>query len=538
MTSDEWWRDAVIYQIYPRSFADSDGNGIGDLPGILDRLDYLNDGTPASLGVDAIWLSPFYPSPQADFGYDVSDHKAVDPVYGTMEDFDKLVAELHARGMRIIVDLIMNHTSHEHPWFVESRSSRDNPKRDWYIWADPGDDGGPPNNWLSAFQRSGSAWTWDDTSGQYYLHSFTPEQPDLNWRNSQVRAAMRDVWRFWLDRGVDGFRVDVAHRLIKDLELRDNPRELAYARRHVSHPWLRQRQLDQREVHEALRELRQVLDSYGDRFALGEVPISDDKRLAPYIGQDGLQTAFHIAFWEQPWEGSAFREKVDGLVDLMSPEALPTYALATHDISRTVTRYGGRHRARVAAMMMLTLRGVACIYYGEEMGMADAEPPDDQAQDIDGRDGARIPMQWDGTGAAFTTGEPWLPFSSDLPHVNVTRQHDDPDSMLNLYRRLIWYRRGSEALRRGSYHAVYASDDSFVFQRSTAEERLLVALNFSSGKLEIDVPGLPPGGTVELTTGARRITSEVNLHPLVLAPDEGVIVRLDSLGEAVLAAPE
>jgi alpha-glucosidase len=530
MTSTEWWRDAVIYQIYPRSFADSDGDGIGDLPGILGRLDYLNDGTPASLGVDAIWLSPFYPSPQADFGYDVSDHMAVDPRYGTLEDFDKLLSEAHARGVRIIVDLVMNHTSHEHAWFVESRSSRKSFKRDWYIWAEAGEDGGPPNNWLSAFEASGSAWTWDETSKQYYLHSFTPEQPDLNWRTPGVRAAMEEVWRFWLDRGVDGFRVDVAHRFLKDPQLRDNPPELADARRHVSHPWLRQRQLDQPEVHDALRELREVLDSYGDRFALGEVPISDDKRLVPYIGQDELQTAFHISFWEQPWDGSAFQETVDGLAELLGPEGLPTYALATHDISRTVTRYGGRRRARVAAMMLLTLRGVVCIYYGEEVGMADADPPPDQAQDVDGRDGTRIPMQWDETGSAFTTGEPWLPFGSDLADVNVMAQHDDPGSLLNLYRRLVWYRRGSDALRRGAYHSVQSSDDSFLFRRWTDDEQLLVALNFSAEPSEVDVPGLPAKGVVELSTGAQRTSAEVDLHPLLLAPDEGLIIRLDSLG--------
>ncbi|MEV0590106.1 alpha-amylase family glycosyl hydrolase [Nonomuraea cavernae] len=521
-THEGWWREAVVYQIYPRSFADSGGDGIGDLPGVISRLDHLE-----SLGVDAIWLSPFYPSPLADFGYDVSDFENVDPVYGTLADFDQLLRRAHERGIRVLVDLIMNHTSAEHPWFAESRSSRTDPKRDWYIWADPGPGGGPPNNWLSAFEKCGPAWTLDEATGQFYLHSFTPGQPDLNWRNPEVRAAMHKVWRFWLDRGVDGFRVDVAHRLLKDAALRDNPAEVAHARRHVTHPGARQRNLDLPETQDVLRELRSTLDSYGGRIALGEVPISDDRRLAAYFGGDGLHTAFHIAFWEQPWQGSAFREVVDRLAGLARPGALPTYALATHDISRTVTRFGGGGRLRVAAMMLLTLRGVPCVYYGEEIGMADAQPPLDLVLDVDGRDGARVPMQWDATGCGFTGAElPWLPFADGQAEVNVARQQDDPDSLLNLYRRLIAFRRASAALRSGDYRSLETPGHVFAYLRSAPGERLLVALNFAPHSTSVAVPDLPLEGQVELSTGARS-GQTVNLRPLLLAPDEGVIVRIE-----------
>jgi alpha-glucosidase len=523
MTERDWWREGVIYQIYPRSFADSDGDGIGDLRGVIGRLDHLNDGTPDSLGVTAVWLSPFYPSPQADFGYDVSDYQAVDPVYGSMADFDELVREAHARGIRVIVDLVMNHTSARHPWFVESRSSRTNAKRDWYIWADGQPDGRPPNNWLSAFEKCGAGWTEDPLTGQFYLHSFTPEQPDLNWRNPAVREAMRAVWCFWLDRGTDGFRVDVAHRLLKDALLRDNPEEIAYARRHLSHPTLRQRNLDLPEVHEVLADLRATLDSYGERFALGEVPISDDARLAEYFGGNGMHTVFHIAFWEQPWRASAFRATVNALAGHMRPGALPTYALATHDIARTVTRYGTEQRARTAALMILTLRGVPCVYYGEEIGMADASPPAERALDVDGRDGGRVPMQWDATGTGFSTASPWLPFGERQTEVNVAAQDGDPDSLLGFYRRAIWYRHGSVALRRGDYRCLDTPDPVFAYLRAG---ELLVALNLSAEPVSVFLPELPATGRVELATWREREGTTIDPRALRLGPDEGVLVRL------------
>ena len=517
MDTEDWWRTAVIYQIYPRSFADSDGDGVGDLRGIIEHLDHLN-GAPGSLGVDALWLSPFYPSPQADFGYDISDYTAVDPAYGTLADFAELADEAHRRGMRLLVDLVMNHTSDRHPWFVESRSSRSNPRRDWYIWAD-GRDGGPPNNWLSSFERCGPAWTLDPATGQYYLHSFTPQQPDLNLRNPQVRAAIRDVWRFWLDLGVDGFRIDVAHRLFKDAALRDNPEPLAAYRRHHSHPELRQFNIDLPECHDLLRELRAVLDGYGPGLLLGEVPISDDTRLVRYFGADGMHTAFHVAFWEQPWESALFRRTVDGLCDLAAPDALPTYALATHDISRTVSRYG-LPQARVAALMQFTLRGLPCVYYGEEIGMADSRPP--QALDVDGRDGQRVPMQWEPTGSGFTAGTPWLPFGPDIETANVRVQDDDPASMLNFYRRLIRYRRDSKALRFGDYESLPSPKDTYVYRRRAGGEELLVALNFADRPI---VVGLGEGtARLELSTDTGREPETVRLAALSLGALEGVVL--------------
>ncbi|MFY1668664.1 alpha-amylase family glycosyl hydrolase [Plantactinospora sp. WMMB334] len=520
MTTEHWWRSAVIYQIYPRSFADSNGDGIGDLRGIVEHLDYLHDGTPRSLGVDALWLSPFYPSPQADFGYDISDYQAVDPAYGTLADVEKLVEGAHQRGMRVIVDLVMNHTSDRHPWFLESRSSRSNPKRDWYVWAD-GRDGGPPNNWLSSFERCGPAWTRDETTGQFYLHSFTPQQPDLNLRNPQVRAAIREVWGFWLKQGVDGFRIDVAHRLFKDGQLRDNPEPLAAYRRYHRHPELRQYNLDQPESHELLRELRCFLDGHGPGLLLGEVPISDDSRLVEYFGADGMHTAFHIAFWEQPWDAAAFRGTVDRLSALARPDALPTYALATHDIPRTVSRYGLR-QARVAAMMMFTLRGLPCVYYGEELGMADSPP--ERALDVDDRDGQRVPMQWEPTGTGFTTGTPWLPFGRDIGTANVLVQDAAPDSSLNLYRRLIRYRHASTALRFGDYGSLDSPAQTFVYRRRSPEEELLVALNFADRPIVLAIGEGP--ARLELSTDAARSAGPVSLRSVPLGALEGVLLRV------------
>ncbi|HET8658139.1 MAG TPA: alpha-amylase family glycosyl hydrolase [Micromonosporaceae bacterium] len=524
-----WWHDAVIYQVYVRSFADATGDGIGDLAGLRQRLDHLNDGTPRSLGVTALWLSPCYPSPQVDFGYDVSDYTSVDPVYGDLAELDALVADLHARGIRLLVDLVMNHTSAAHPWFVQSRADRTNPRRDWYIWADPAPGGGPPNNWLSAFERCGPSWTLDERTGQYYLHSFTPAQPDLNWRNPAVWAAMREVWRFWLDRGVDGFRVDVAHRMMKDPLLRDNPPEVAHARRFYAHPTHRQRQLDLPEVHDVLRDLRRTLDSYGDgageRIALGEVPIDDDERLARYLRPDELHTAFHVALWDQPWDAAAMRSTVDRLAGLLPPPARPVYALATHDITRTVSRYGGgevgRRRARVAAMLMFTLPGVPCVYYGEEIGMADAPPPAALTSDVDGRDAVRTPMQWDATGEGFSSGVPWLPVPPDAASVNVADQDGDPGSLLALYRRLAWHRHGCAALRGGVYRSLDASAGVFAYLR----DRVLVALNFTDRAAQLTLAGQPQHGLVAVSTRPERDGAQVGLAPLRLAPDEGVIIR-------------
>ena len=551
MAGGEWWRHGVIYHIYPRSFSDANGDGVGDLAGITARLDYLNDGTPDSLGVDAIWLSPFYPSPMKDFGYDVADYTGVDPLFGTLEDFDTLVTEAHARGIRVVVDLVPNHTSDQHPWFLESRSSLQSPKRDWYVWADSKPDGQPPNNWMSAFPRAGRAWTFDELTGQWYLHSFLPEQPDLNWWSPEVRAAMDEVMRFWLDRGVDGFRIDVAHRMAKDPQLRDNPL-VAMGDEHDPTGQARARRLaemqlelydeDWPEVHEILRRFRRTLDAYDDRMAVGEVYVLDLRKLARYYGsgRDELHLAHNFVFLHQPWKPEAFRSVVDEYTALLPADAWPAQFLGNHDHSRTASRYdeggNGPARARVGAMMVLTLRGTPFLYYGEELGMLDGEIPPERVVDVDGRDPERTPMQWDASpGAGFSLPgggaappEPWLPVAASAERINVEVEREDPTSMLSLCRRLIWYRKGSEALRSGSYRSLPDVPESlYAFVREAPEERLLVVLNFGGAPVHWPAGSeLGDSARIELSTDPARQPGPVGLPDLVIAGDEGVVLRL------------
>jgi alpha-glucosidase len=537
----DWWRYGVVYQIYPRSFMDSNGDGIGDLAGITARLDHMG-GTPDSLGVDAIWLSPFYRSPMADYGYDVADYTDVDPMFGALADFDTLVAGAHIRGMRVIIDFVPNHTSDRHPWFEEARSSRDSPKRDWYVWADPGPDGGPPNNWRSSFARVGSAWTLDGRTGQYYLHGFMPQQPDLNWWNPQVREAMDDVLRFWLDRGVDGFRIDVAHKLAKDPELLDNPlvevvedEQATERARRLSEQGLRLRDQDLPEVHEILRRFRRTVDEYDDRMLVGEVYLLDQPSLVRYYGEadDELHLAHNFVFLHQPWKADAFRQVVEEFESLVPAGGWPDWFTGNHDHSRVASRYddgsgNGRLRARAAAMMLLTLRGTPFLYQGEELGMADVPVPEERRTDVDGRDPERTPVQWDATHqAGFTTGSPWLPVGPDYQTVNVAAERDDPTSMLALYRRLLDLRRGSGALRQGSYATLAGTPDGvFAYLRATDDERLLVVLNMTSDPVSFDASTGAAGGTLELSTDPGRQPGPIGLHPLRLGRDEGVIVRL------------
>jgi alpha-glucosidase len=534
----EWWREGVLYQVYPRSFQDSNGDGIGDLRGITRRLDHLN-GDPGSLGVDGIWISPFYPSPMADFGYDVADYRDVDPVFGTLADFDELVASAHARGIRVIIDLVPNHTSDRHPWFVDARSSRTSAKRDWYVWADPMPDGSPPNNWRSVFvRRQVPAWTFDAATGQYYLHSFLPEQPDLNWWNPDVRRAFDDILRFWLDRGVDGFRIDVAHRMARDPELRDNP---PYTRP-PGEPLVSwnddaaPRDEDWPEVHEILRGFRRTLDEYDGRMAVGEVFILDPRRLVGYYGErdDELNLCFNFAFLRAPWSAAAFREQVETFERLLPQDAWPDYTLSNHDNPRHVSRYApagdlaaGRRRARLAALMLLTLRGTPVLYYGEEIGMADGRIDGSRVVDVDGRDPERTPMQWDGSpGGGFTTGEAWLPVSPETADVNVQAQRDHPRSMLSLYRTLIEIRRRSGALRSGSYETFDVTPpDIFAYLRTRPDERWLVALNFGAAATYVAIDGLG-GGSLRLSTDPDRPTGTPLSAALLVGPEEGVLVEL------------
>jgi alpha-glucosidase len=526
LAGDDWWRSAVIYQICPRSFADSGGDGVGDLPGITGRLDYLVD-----LGVDAVWLSPFYASPMVDFGYDITDHCVVDPVFGTLADFDGLLAAAHACGLRVLVDFVPNHTSNQHPWFAESRSSRVSRRRDWYVWANPAPGGGPPNNWLSAFPAAGSAWTLDEPTGQYYLHSYTTAQPDLNWHNAEVRAAMADVLRFFLDRGVDGFRIDAAHRLIKDPTLAGNPADVAGARTALAPGGWRLRHIDQPGVHTVLRELRAVLAGYGgDRLLLGEVGVADPARWAAYYGRDDeLTLPLNFGFWSQPFTAAGFRTAVGTTEGVLPPGAWPIYALGNHDLPRLASRYDdGRHgqaRARLAAMLLLTLRGTPLLYYGDEIGMTDVSIPPEATVDSNGRDPARTPMQWDATGGAgFTTGRPWLPIPASAPTVNVAAERDEPGSLLNLYRDLIGLRREHPVLRDGDYQVLAPTQPAlYAYLRRTGGQRILVTLNFGDHPHDLDHPEV---GTGQILLSTHDHPQPGSLHPLRLAPYEGVIASL------------
>lgn len=539
MEALHWWQRGVVYQIYPRSFKDTTGNGVGDLQGIIEKLSYLNDGTPRSLGVDAIWLSPFYPSPMADFGYDVSDYCNVDPLFGDLATFDRLVEEAHRRGIKVIIDWVPNHTSDQHPWFIESRSSRDNPKRDWYIWRDPKPDGSPPNNWGSFF--GGPAWTFDERTGQYYLHQFVKEQPELNWRNPEVRAAMLDVLRFWLDRGVDGFRMDVIGLLIKDAELRDNPPDPnappdlppndIFGRQLHIYNW------DQDEVHEVIREIRRVLDEYDDRCGIGEV-WGELPRWIKYYGEHGdeLHLPFNFRLIELPWQAQAMRRSVDELEAALPEFAWPNYVLGNHDRPRLASRFGGEAQARTAAMMLLTLRGTPTLYYGDELGMENGIIPPEKVQDPQGinlgvertRDVARTPMQWDaGPNAGFCPPgvEPWLPISADYTTRNVAVQSEQPRSILNLYRKLLWYRRNTPALYGGSYRSLdVENEDCFVYLREAGDERRLIALNFSDAPCFISIPG-EQSGTIAISTYLDREGKE-NLARLELRPNEGLLIEV------------
>jgi alpha-glucosidase len=497
-----WWQTGVIYQIYPRSFVDSGGDGTGDLRGVISRLDYLNDGTPRSLGVDAIWLSPFFPSPGFDFGYDVSDYCAVDPLFGTLADFDVLVAEAHRRGIRVILDLVLNHTSHLHPWFAESRSSRTNPRRDWYIWRPPNPGGGAPNNWESVF--GGKAWQWDPSTGQYYYHMFLPQQPDLNWRNPQVRRAVMNVFRFWLDRGADGFRLDVVDAYFKDALFRDNPSAFGIR------GYERQKHIfdkDRPELLDAFREIRGLLDSYGARMAVGEV-MGDAEQAARFCGPGLLPLAFNFEFTHQRWSPAAFQNAVLRYERLLPEEGWPCYALSNHDLSRHASRYGGRWpeaRAKVAAAMLLTLRGTPFLYQGEEIGMRDGKITRSEIQDppgkkywplYAGRDPCRTPIPWNASpGAGFSTGKPWLPLNPEYRQVNVQTQQVDADSVLSFYRKLIWLRKESPALHSGGFRALVSRPSrALAYLRQAKGQTMLVALNFFERPLTIALEEpLPPG---------------------------------------------
>jgi alpha-glucosidase len=496
----EWWRSGVVYQIYPRSFADSNGDGIGDLPGIIDHLDHLAHET--GLGVDALWLSPIYPSPGLDGGYDVSDHTAVDPLLGTMADFERLVAEAHRRGIRVILDLVLNHTSDVHAWFVDSRSSRDNPHANWFIWRDPSgfDDDGrpkPPNNWLSFF--GGSAWAWDPTRRQFYLHTFLPQQPDLNWREPAVHEAQWEVVRGWRDKGVDGFRLDVFNALLKSSTFESNPQGRRFARR----PWDRQKHLfdkDQRDLAALLEEFRSILDEVPGAFSVGELFEGTTAQGAAYTRAGHL--IFDFDLLARPWDAREFAEEIADREKEFGPDRWPTVVLSNHDQSRQVSRYLrhlDRHDpethdrvAKAAAVLLLTLRGTPFLYYGEEIGLPDvkigkAETVDPPARRASwtfpwwNRDQCRSPMPWTSEpGAGFTAGRPWLPLAPDARTRNVAAEASDPRSVMAAYCRLLALRRGLRGISDGGLRLLTMGEhDVLAYERAAEGQRLLVVVNFA-----------------------------------------------------------
>lgn len=524
-----WWQKGIIYQIYPRSFMDSDGDGIGDLKGIISKLDYLKD-----LGIKGVWVSPIYPSPMADFGYDVSNYTGIHPMFGNMEDFDRLVKETHKRKMKLILDLVPNHSSIEHPWFNESRSAKNDPKRDWYIWRAPQPDGGPPNNWLSVF--GGSAWEYDEKTGQYYYHAFLKEQPDLNWRNPEVQQAMLDVMRFWLKKGVDGFRVDVMWHMIKDEKLRDNPPNPDYNEKMNSYSrHLPSYSTDQDEVHDIVRKMREVVDEFDDRLLIGEIylPVS---KLVRYYGEDnqGAHLPFNFQLLELPWEAKKIEAAINDYEGALPAEGWPNWVLGNHDKSRIATRIG-KEQAKVAAMLLLTLRGTPTIYYGDELGMEDARIPEDKIMDPQAlnepgvgksRDPERTPMQWDDSrNAGFTTGEPWLPIMDSYKAINVKAQWEQKEGMLNFQRRLIDLRNKEPALHIGEHIPVYTENNLLSYIRNFKNRKFLMVLNLNDSAENFS-PDFDWKGKVRLATHIKMEEEELG-GAFEVKGNLGLVIELD-----------
>lgn len=503
MQKNLWWQSGVIYQIYPRSFADANGDGIGDLEGIRAKLPYL-----AELGIRALWISPIFPSPMADFGYDVSDYRGIDPLFGDIESMDGLIADAHALGLKVILDFVPNHTSDEHPWFRESRRSRDSAFRDWYLWHDPAPGGGPPNNWLSNF--GGSAWAFDPPTGQYYLHLFLDKQPDLNWRNPVVREAMYDAMRFWLRRGVDGFRVDVLYHVMKDAQFRDNPINPAYREGIDSEAnrFLPVHTADLPEVLGIVTAMREVVDEFPERVLIGELYLPLD-RIVAYYGEklDGANLPFNFLLIGAPWNARYIASLVERYEAALPHGGWPNWVLGNHDKPRIASRVGDV-QARVAAVLLLTLRGTPTMYYGDEIGMHDVPIAPGQVRDpfeINepgkglGRDPQRTPMRWfPREGAGFTRGIPWLPVGDHVATCNVASEAEDHASLLSLYKTLLQLRRDSRALNVGSFRLLAVDDSVMVYERCDGDERYVMALNFTDADSKLPVPS--PGTLVLSTT--------------------------------------
>lgn len=526
-----WWETGVIYQVYPRSFQDSNGDGIGDLNGIRARLPYLKE-----LGISAIWISPIYQSPMVDFGYDVSDYTDIHPMFGTMQDFLDLVEEIHQRRMKVILDFVPNHTSNQHPWFLQSKSSRSNPKRHWYIWSDPKPDGSPPNNWVSFF--GGSAWEWDQHTGQYYLHLFAKEQPDLNWRHPDVVMNMLNALRFWLNRGVDGFRVDVIFLLIKDAMLRDDtPNPDWTPARPIVESTLHDRTSNQPEVHQIIKKMRAVIDEYDERVMIGEIYLPY-KDLITYYGEqfDECHLPFNFGLIQRPFNADAIASAVNEYEKLLPRGAWPNWVLGNHDQPRIASPKRAGSNARLAQMLLLTLRGTPMMYYGDEIGMVNGQIPPDKYQDPQARnepgiafsrDNVRTPMQWDNSAyAGFSIVEPWLPVNRDYTRRNVAAQREEANSFFQLVKELLAIRASSVALNHGKYVFVsHGSDDVMAYLRIQGMVKLCIALNFSDEEKSVNLSSVAERARVMLSTEMDR-RGETTLERLRLRPHEGVIMQV------------
>lgn len=500
--SQDWWRGAVIYQIYPRSFQDTNGDGVGDLPGIIDRLDHV-----ASLGVDAVWISPFFRSPMADFGYDIADYRDVDPLFGTLDDVDRLLDKAHALGIRVMIDQVLSHTSDQHAWFRESRMSRDNPKADWYVWADPRPDGTPPNNWMSLF--GGVAWRWEPRREQYYLHNFLASQPDLNFHNPEVQRATLENVQFWLDRGVDGLRLDAINFCFHDRQLRDNPPKPAALRTgrgfSTDNPYAYQYHHynnTQPENLPFLESLRALLDRYPGATTLGEISSEDSlATTAEYVTPARLHMGYSFELLTDDFSAAYIRDTVERLESTMT-EGWPCWAISNHDVRRAVTRWGGTGAtpalAKLLVALVCSLRGSVCLYQGEELGLPEADVPFEALRDpygiafwpnFKGRDGCRTPMPWTGdTNGGFSDGEPWLPVPAEHLGINVRAQETDPASTLNGVRAFLRWRSAQPALRQGAIRFIDAPEPVLAFVRETHEQRVLVVLNLGDAPVSMTLP--------------------------------------------------
>jgi alpha-glucosidase len=510
--TEPWWKTAVVYQIYPRSFRDTTGDGVGDLRGIIDGLEHLE-----WLGIDALWLSPVFRSPMVDHGYDVSDYCDIDPVFGSLADMDELIEEAHRRDLKVLLDWVPNHTSDQHPWFLASRSSRDDPKRGWYVWRD-GNPDERPNDWSRAFPSGQPAWSWDETTEAWFLHLFAPEQPDLNWDHPGVRDAMHDTLRFWLDRGVDGFRMDVIHLIGKGDRLPElSPDEAQVPVGMIDVP----------ATHERLREIRAVLESYpGDRTSVGEVFLLDPAQVADYYGDDDeLHLSFNFAPLFSRWRAASWARNLRSAAEVLDGGGhWATWVLSNHDNPRHRTRYGGDERiARAAAVLLLTLRGTPFLYAGEELGLEDAEVPEDQHLDPSGgrRDGCRAPIPWTSDpGHGWASADTWLPFPPNAPARNTASLRDDTTSILHLYRALLAIRHRSPALQLGTIEVIEAPDDVLAYRRREDADERVVLISFADA--DVEAPGFADL-VVQHSSDLERIEAEAFAG--ALSPYEAVVLR-------------